>query len=149
VKELRGSASGAVATPADDCVRFLAAVERYPSWHPEVVRKVEVLVRDGVGEPTRARALLHVAVGPLVKDFNLVLAVTAPDPQTVKLNRIPNHPGDEERFTVTWRVQEGARTRISLKVEASLSVPRLVPVGGIGDGLAQGFVSAATKALAA
>ena len=42
------------------------------------------------------------------------------------------------------RVAAGA---LALAVQASLSVPRLVPVGGIGDGLAQGFVASATKAL--
>lgn len=133
----------------EDCVRFFRAVDRYPAWHPEVVRSVEVLERDGDGEPTKGRAVLHVAVGPLVKDFDLVLAVGLPDPQTVKLTRIPNHPGDDERFDVTWRMRGGAQTTVRLEVEASLSVPRFVPVGGIGDGLAQGFVSAATKALAA
>ena len=131
-------------------MRFFRAVDRYPDWHPEVVRKVEVLERDGEGEPVRARAVLHVAVGPLVKDFNLVLAVGLPDAQTVKLTRIPNHPGDDERFDVTWRLrEEGAGTRIRLEVQASLSVPRFVPVGTIGDGLADGFVSSATRALGA
>ena len=147
MKELRGSASGVTAAPVDECVRFFRAVDRYPAWHPEVVRKVDVLERDGDGEPTKAEAALHVAVGPLVKDFHLVLAVTLPDPLTVRLKRVPNHPGDEERFEVTWRLEEGTQTRIRLQVEASLSVPRFLPVGGIGDGLAEGFVSSATKAL--
>jgi hypothetical protein len=91
-----------------------------------------------------------VAVGPIVKDFDLVLAITVEDGRTVKLTRLPNHPGDEERFDVTWRLAEaGAGTRIRLEVRATLSVPRFVPVGGIGDRLAEGFVSAATKALGA
>jgi hypothetical protein len=149
MKELQGSASGASAGPVEECVQFFRAVDRYPTWHPEVVRTVEVLERDGDGEPTKARAVLHVAVGPLVKDFDLVLGITLPDPGTVKLMRVPNHPGDEERFEVTWHAREqGPRTQIALEVQASLSVPRFVPVGGIGDGLAQSFVSAATKALA-
>jgi hypothetical protein len=149
MKELRGSATGVTTAPVDECVRFFRAVDRYPTWHPEVVRKVEVLERDAEAEPTRARAVLHVAVGPLVKDFNLVLAVAVADPRTVKLTRVPNHPGDDERFDVTWRLEDGPRTTIRLEVVASLSVPRFLPVGGIGDGLAQGFVSAATKALGA
>jgi hypothetical protein len=149
MKELRGSASGIVSASVEDCVRFFRAVDRYPTWHPEVVRRVEVLERDGDGEPLRAHALLHVAVGPLVKDFDLVLAITLPDPGTVKLSRIPHHSGDEERFEVTWHAEQGAATRIELDVHATLSVPRFVPVGGIGDGLAQSFVSSATKALAA
>jgi len=148
MKELRGSATGVATASVEDCLRFFRAVDRYPTWHPEVVRKVEVVDRDGDGEPTRARAVLHVAVGPLVKDFNLLLEITAPDPRTVKLSRVPHDAGDEELFQVTWRVEEGgSQTRIRLAVQASLSVPRLVPVGGIGDGLAQGFVASATKAL--
>lgn len=131
---------------------FFLAVERYPSWHPGVVRKVEVLERDGNGKPTMARGVLHVAVGPLVKDFDLRLAVTLEDPRTVKLRRIPNDAADLERFNVTWRLEpeQGAareRTRIRLEIQASLSVPRLVPLTGVGDRLAEGFVSAATKAL--
>ena len=150
MKELRGSATGVAAVPVDDCVRFFRAVDRYPTWHPEVVRKVEVLERDAEDEPTRAQAVLHVAVGPLVKDFNLLLAITLPDPLTVKLARVPHGPEDDERFDVTWRLkQAGTQTQIRLEVKASLSVPRLVPVGGIGDGLAEGFVAAATRAIAA
>jgi Polyketide cyclase / dehydrase and lipid transport len=148
MKDLRGSASGLTTAPIDACVRFCLAVDRYPTWYPELVRKVDVLERDAGGEPTRARAVLHVAVGPIVKDFNLVLAITLADPQTVKLTRVPNHPGDDERFDVVWHLEEGgSSTRIRLDVEASLSVPRFLPVGGIGDGLAQGFVTAATRAL--
>ncbi|MDQ6778166.1 MAG: hypothetical protein M3071_18570 [Actinomycetota bacterium] len=154
MKDLRGSATGVTTAPVDECARFFLAVDRYPTWHPEVVRTVEVLDRDAECEPTRARAVLHVAVGPLVKDFDLVLASALADPRTVKLTRVPNHPGDDERFDVTWRLEEGPRTArmrtsIRLEVEASLSVPRFLPVGGIGDGLAQGFVSAATRALGA
>jgi hypothetical protein len=129
-------------------VRFFRAVDRYPSWHPEVVRQVEVLERDSEGNPTKGRGMLHVAVGPIVKDFDLVLAVTLEDAHTVKLARLPNHAGDEERFEVTWRMAAApGGTRIRLDVLATLSVPRFLPVGGIGDRLAQGFVSAATRGL--
>jgi Polyketide cyclase / dehydrase and lipid transport len=148
MKELRGSATGVTTAPVDDCVRFCLAVDRYPTWYPEVVRTVEVVNRDADGEPTRARAVLHVAVGPIVKDFDLALAITLAEPRTVKLTRVPNHAGDDERFDVTWRLEEDASsTHIRLDVAASLSVPRFLPVGGIGDGLAAGFVSAATRAL--
>jgi hypothetical protein len=150
MKELQGSATGVASVTIDECVRFFRAVDRYPSWYPDVVRKVEVLERDAESNPTKGRGLLHVAVGPIVKDFDLVLAITVEDGRTVKLTRLPNHPGDEERFDVTWRLAEaGAGTRIRLEVRATLSVPRFVPVGGIGDRLAEGFVSAATKALGA
>jgi hypothetical protein len=154
MKDLRGSATGVAPAPVAECVRFFRAVDRYPTWHPTVVRKVDVLERDGDGHPTRARGVLHVAVGPLVKDFDLVLAVTVEGERTVKLTRIPNDAADLERFEVIWRLEPGEgtagkRTRIRLQVQASLSVPRLVPVVGIGDRLAEGFVSAATRALGA
>jgi hypothetical protein len=147
MKDLRGSATGVVAASVQECVRFFRAVDGYPAWHPDVVRKADVLERDGDGNPTKARGLLHVAVGPLVKDFNPILAITVDGTRTVKLKRVPNDPGDSERFEVTWHLQEGEATRIRLQLEASLSVPRFVPVGGIGDSMAQGFVSAATRAL--
>ena len=150
MKELEGSATGDASAPIDECVRFFRAVDRYPSWHPDVVRRVDVLERDAESNSTKARGLLHVAVGPIVKDFDLVLAITLEDGSTVKLTRLPNDAGDEERFEVTWRLAEsGAGTRIRLDVLATLSVPRFLPVGGIGDRLADGFVSAATKALSA
>jgi hypothetical protein len=147
MKELRGTASGVTAAPIEECVKFFMAVDRYPTWHPDVVKSVDVLDRDGDGHPTRARAVLYVAVGPLVKDFNLILAVTLEGSRTVKLAREPHGPGDDERFEVTWQLEEGAGTRIRLQLEANLSVPRLVPIGGIGDSMAAGFVSAATRAL--
>jgi hypothetical protein len=152
MKELHGSATGVTAAPLDECVRFFLAVDRYPTWHPDVVRSVDVLERDGDGQPTQARATLHVAVGPLVKDFNLILAVTFEGGRTVTLARMPHGPGDQERFGVAWHLDEGGgtareRTSIRLQLDANLSVPRLVPVGGIGDSMASGFVSAATRAL--
>lgn len=148
MKELRGTASGVVAAPVEECVRFFLDVERYPTWHPDVVRSVEVLERDGDGRPKLARGKLHVAVGPLVKDFDLRLAVTVERERTVKLARVPHDASDDERFGVTWSAEEaagGARIRIDLF--ATLSVPRFVPVGGIGDSLAQAFVTNASSAL--
>ena len=65
-------------------------------------------------------------------------------PHTVRLTRTPHHAKDHERFEVVWRLEEH---RISLELNANLDVPRLVPVGGIGESLAQGFVAAAIKAL--
>jgi len=143
MKELRGSATAAVTASPDECVAFFLAVDRYPGWHPDVVRKVEVLERDADGTPTRAHGMLHVAVGPLVKDFDLILAVTREGLQSVKLARIPHGPGDHERFEVTWHVG----TQIRLELFADLSVPRFVPLGGVGDSMAQGFVSSAARAL--
>ncbi len=157
MKELRGTASAAVAASAQDCVQFLAAVDRYPSWYPEVVREVEVLERERGARPTRARTVLHVARGPLVKDIDLVLAIAVQERSEVKLTRVPEHPGDQERFAIVWRLDRdgeteiaagiGTGTKLALELDASLAVPRLVPLGGVGEAFAESFLAAAVRAL--
>jgi ribosome-associated toxin RatA of RatAB toxin-antitoxin module len=147
VKELRGSASAAVAASAQECLALLAAVDRYPGWYPEVVRKVDVLERDPSGQPTQVQTKLHLAQGPLTKDFDLVMKVTVAPPDTVKLMRVSHGASDPEAFDVDWRVDAGAHTEIRLDLRANLSVPRLLPIGGIGDTVAVGFVTAASRAL--
>jgi hypothetical protein len=148
VKELTGSASGTTTASPAEAIALLEAVDRYPSWHPQVVKEAEVLERDAQGHPTKARCKLHVERGRLTRDFNLVMAVTLEPAGTVKLSRIPHEPTDPERFDVNWRVDDGPSTRIGLDLAANLNVPRLIPLGGVGDSLAQGLVSAATRALA-
>ena len=66
---------------------------------------------------------------------------------TIALRRIPHQPSDEERFDVTWRVAGGQSTEIALDLSANLDVPRFVPLGDVGDAMAQQLVSAATRAL--
>jgi ribosome-associated toxin RatA of RatAB toxin-antitoxin module len=148
MKELHGTASAAVGVPGDRCFALLADVEGYPRWYPDVVRDVQVLERDGPGQPTKVRTTLHVAQGRLARDFTLTMAVTAQRPSLVKLTRVPNEPSDEERFEVAWHLDSSAETRIRLELDANLSVPRLLPLGGIGDSIAHGFVAAAARALA-
>jgi ribosome-associated toxin RatA of RatAB toxin-antitoxin module len=145
--ELRGSATDLVAAPLAECFAFVQAVDRYPSWHPDVVREVEVLERDAEGRPHRVRTKLHVARGPLVKDFDLILAMIAEPPEGLKLTRVSDHPSDQS-FDVAWRLREGARTRMTIDLSANLNVPRFLPLGGIGDSMAEGFVQAAKDALA-
>jgi ribosome-associated toxin RatA of RatAB toxin-antitoxin module len=147
VKELDGTASASVAAPIEACFALIEAVDRYPSWYPDVVREAEIVERADDGRPTRTRATLHASIGPIVKDFRLVLAVTAERFSTVKLSRVPHDSTDPERFDVVWRLQPGEQTQIRLTLNASLSVPRLVPVRGIGDSMAAGFVAAAATAL--
>jgi hypothetical protein len=147
VKELHGRASTEVAVPIDRALALLAAVERYPSWYPEVVREVDVLEVAGDGQPIKALTSLHVVHGPLVRDFRLEMAVTVDPPRSVQLTRIPHGAGDREQFQVTWNLTGSDATRIALAIDANLSVPRLVPLGGVGDALAQGFVRAARNAL--
>lgn len=147
MKRMRGIASGVVAAPAEQCLELLAAIDGYPSWHPGVVRGVIVLERDDQGRPTKARATLHVSLGPLTKDLELVLAVDVARPSTVELRRLPGDPSDKDEFVATWRLLAGAGTRIELELRASLDVPRLVPVGRIGEAMAADFVAAASRAL--
>jgi hypothetical protein len=132
-----------VAAPFEHCLAVLEAVDRYPAWYPEMVREVEVLERSPAGQPTRVRAKLHVQYGPVVKDFDLVLAVTVRPPGIVTAEP------SEQRFDVIWHLQDGVATQIELDLRASLSVPRFVPLGGIGNAIAEGFVTAADRAVMA
>ncbi len=147
MKSLRGIASAVVPATVEQCFALLAAVDGYPRWHPDVVRDVRVLETGADGHPTRAHATLHVAYGPLAKDFPLVLAIALDRPRTVALTRLPNDPGDDERFDVMWRLEDRGDTRVELELDARLDVPRLLPIGGIGDTMADGFVQAALEAL--
>ncbi len=146
MKELRGNAAEVVAAPIDRCFALLEAVDAYPAWHPEVVQVVEVLDRDARGLPSRVRTKLHVSQGPLVKDFDLLMAVVTDRPRTVALTRVADQPS-EQKFDVRWRLQAGEGTRIELGLNANLNVPRFLPLGGIGDSMARGFVAAAARAL--
>lgn len=147
MKQLHGTASATTATPIEECFALLADVGGYPSWYPEVVQEVEVVELGSDGRPTKARTTLHVSQGPIVKDFNLLLAVTVERPAMVKLARIPNNSSDQQRFAVTWRLEDRGDTSIWLGLDANLSVPRFIPIGSVGDAIARGFVRAATRAL--
>jgi hypothetical protein len=65
----------------------------------------------------------------------------------VCLTRVPNEAGDPEKFEVVWRVSADDGTRLAIELNAMLEVPRLLPLGGVGDRLAQGFVDAAKREL--
>lgn len=149
MKTLHGEATVVVAAPLDECLELLEAIDGYTDWYPEVIRKVEVLERNPEGDPRMARATVHVARGPLVRDLQLVVAVTADADGTVRLTRLPNEPSDEEQLEMIWRLEETDGTRIELRLDGYLDVPRLLPLGGIGDALAQRFVAAVTRALVA
>lgn len=147
MKELRGAAGATVDAPIERCFELLRAVDAYPGWYPEVVKSVDVVERDAAGEPARVQTTLHLAQGPLSKDFELLMTVTAQRPAMIDLTRIPEERGDDERFQVTWRLSGQNPTRIGLDLLANLSVPRFLPLGGIGDSVAQGFVAAAVRRL--
>lgn len=145
MKEMRGTASAAVGASRERCVRFLAAVGDYPRWYPETVREVQVLEYDRDHIPRQVRARLHVARGPLVRDFDLTMAVRVDPQRSVTLERLRHDAEDAERFTVAWSVEQEGRLRVEL--DATLSVPRMTPLGGLADAMARGFVDAAATAL--
>jgi polyketide cyclase/dehydrase/lipid transport protein len=147
MKELNGSGSGTTSASPADCMTLLEAIDGYPTWAPDIVKEAEVIERDASGHPTQARAKLHVERGVLTRDFNLLFAVTVDPAGRIELKRIPHQPSDQERFDVTWQVDAGASTRIALDLAANLDVPRFVPLGDVGDAMAQQLVSAATRAL--
>lgn len=147
MKELTGSGSGTTSASPADCMTLLEDIDRYPTWAPNIIKEAEVLERDTAGHPVKARTKLHVERGPLTRDFNLVLDVSVDPAGTIALRRIPHQPTDQERFDVTWRVDGGQSTRIALDLAANLDVPRFIPLGDVGDAMAQQLVSAATRAL--
>jgi ribosome-associated toxin RatA of RatAB toxin-antitoxin module len=144
MKELRGAAATVVPAPLAQCLALVEAVDEYPLWYPEVVRSVEVLERDASGLPSRAQTKLHLSAGPVTKDFDLLMAVTVEPPGTVKLTKVDG----SAKFDVVWRLNAGESTRIELELDANLDVPRFLPLGDIGNSVAQGFVSAASAELA-
>ena len=147
MKELSGSAEITTEAMLEACFELVAAVDRYPRWNPDGIRKVEVLELGSDGRPKRVRTAVHVAVGPITRDFDLVMDVELSPHDAVCLSRVPNEAGDPEQFEVVWRLADGRPTRLRIELAATLEVPRLVPVGGIGDRLAQQFVEAARREL--
>ena len=146
MKQLTGSAQAEVAASIEACFALLSDVGGYPGWHPDVVLGVEVVSHDAEGRPARAQATLHVSRGPLVRDFDLTLAVERQPPGAINLIRLPNEPTDPEEFQVSWRLTpNGSKTHVKLHLNANLAVPRIVPLTGVGDGLAAGFVTAMAR----
>lgn len=143
MKDLRGSASTSLGASPEKSIALLAAVDRYPTWYPEVIREVEVLERGEDGLPRWARTTVHLALGPLANDFHFEVAVDVRPPLVV-ISRLPDARSDPEQLEVRWHVQPGT---LGVEVEARLSVPRLLPVGGAGDSVAQGFAEAARRVL--
>jgi hypothetical protein len=148
MKQLTGTAQVEVDATRERCYALLADIVSYPRWHPDIVRDVSVLTTHDDGLPTTARATLHVARGPLVRNLELTLAVERRPPGAISLIRLPNEPTDPEQLRVDWRLTgDGRRTRIALELAANLSLPKVLPLGGIGDALAQGFVAAAARGI--
>ncbi len=147
LKDLHGTASRTVSASPADCYALLTAVEGYPDWYPQAIRAVDVLDRDADGQPRRARTQLHLSWGPVVKDFDLVLAVEVEPLVTVRLVKVSDRPSVNS-FDVTWHVRDAGSTQIDVDLRATLDLPRFLPLGGIGNAIAGGFVDAAARRLA-
>lgn len=102
----------------------------------------------GVQAPPLAQITLHAALGPLERDFHLLLEVVT-ESQLVRLSRVPNEPSDPEELELTWRFTGEDVTELAVEIDARLDVPRLVPLQGVGDTVAHGFLAAARRALEA
>lgn len=90
---------------------------------------------------------MHVARGGLEREFNLLLAVVLDTSGSVKLTRVTDHPTNQE-FSATWTLRPTASTRIALELDAKLRIPWYIRAGGVGDTIAQAFVTAASSRLA-
>jgi hypothetical protein len=133
--------------PIEDCLAFLAALDDYPSWYPDVVRAVEVVEYGDGGIPLKAETKLHLAYGPVARDLDLLLAVKVLRPNLVELTHIPRGQSSGTSFNAAWRLEDHAGTRLALELDATMPVPGLVPLGGVGDAFAAGFMQAAVARL--
>ena len=145
MKQLSGAASADVAVAPERAYALLSDVERYQTWYPEVIRTVQVLERGSAGEVAFADVTLS-APGLPIGDIEARMRVDRQAYRDVALVRVPDGPGDDERLAVRWSISStGAGTRIALRLEAVLPLPRLVPLGSVGDRIAGGFMRAAVR----
>jgi len=147
VKELQGRASAELDVPVKDCFKLLAEVERYPDWF-EVVHAVEVLEAERNGTPGLARVELYVPQSPFGTQFELFMAVRTERGGTVTLTRVPDGASDPDRLELIWRMQGRRSTQLEFEFDVAASfVPGFVPVGGVGEAVAEAAIEAARAAL--
>jgi hypothetical protein len=162
VKEIRGSARAVVRARPKECFALLAAVDRYSGWNGELVRELEVLERGSDDRPARLRAVIDLKRSPFVGSLDVTVAVRTEPPRAVYITRIPNEPSDPERLELVWRIDRdrsrcGTRidrddsrsgTRIDLDLLAVAAfVPGFIPLGGIGDLVAEKLLGSAADTL--
>jgi hypothetical protein len=148
MKHLHGAAQSTVDVPIEDCLAFLAALDDYPSWYPDVVTDVQVVEQDDDGLPLKAETKLHLSYGPVSRDLDLLLAVRVQRPDLVQLTHVPRGSSSDTAFDATWRLEDRGETHLDLELDATMPVPRLVPLTGVGDLFASGFMQAAVGRLA-
>ena len=145
MKEVSGRSHTRVERPLEDCFALLEALEEYPRWVGEYVRRVEVCKRDAHGRPRRAVATVHVEQSPFGKDFELVLSVLPRFPRMIRQRRV----GHDDRLELVWQFEpsEGG-TSIALEFVACVSfLPSLVPMGDAGNAIAEAALDAVADAL--
>jgi hypothetical protein len=147
MKHLQGAAEAVLDVPIEDCLELLAALDAYPSWYPDVVSDVQVLEHGDDGLPLKAETKLHLSYGPVSRDLDLLLAVRVHRPDLVQLTHVPRGQSSGTSFDATWRLEDHAGTHLELELDATMPVPRLVPLGGVGDAFAAGFMQAAVDRL--
>jgi hypothetical protein len=148
MKALHAVACATTPASLEQCFELLSAIDEYPRWYPSRILSAESLEHGADGLPTRARAILHLAHGPLVKQFPLDLSVITRRLTSIELHRMPEHAQDEEQLSIFWRLSDGALARrIDVEMRAHLAVPRFLPIGGMAESLARSFVDAAIGAL--
>ena len=140
MRELDGSATTTVSAPPADSFALVLALDAYPSWCPAVVRRAEVTERADDGTPRLASATVHLGVGPLQRDFDLTIAVAAEPERVVRLT---SAGGSGPELSMTWHVSGGPPTELRLELEGRLDVPRFLPLGGVGNAVAEQLVAAA------
>jgi len=144
MKDLAATATGTTPTPIEECYAVLSDFERYPAWFPDSIKAAEILEQGPDGQPTRIKTTLHVAQGPIVRDFKVHMAVTVRRPELIELRRLPKEPSDHEQILVSWRLSDrDGGTEIEAGLRASLNIPRFLPVGGLAESMARGFLDAA------
>jgi hypothetical protein len=147
VRELQALAAVTVDAAPAECLALLADVEAYPGWCPDTVPRAETIERDGAGRPVRARVTLRLRLGPLAGSFEELMSVQVDPRGEVRLERVAHDPADRERLEVVWQIEDGPPTRLSVELAAALELPRLVPLGGVAESVAQDLVAAANRAL--
>jgi hypothetical protein len=148
MKSFDGRATTTVPSRPDECFALLAAVGDYPSWNPDLVRRADVLERDGQGRPTLVRMQIHVAESPFAKDFDLPLAVSYAPISSVSLTRMGTGSSDRTELSLRWDLASADGTCIELTFHAATPlVPSFLPLPNIGDQIAQRLIDGVTRAL--
>jgi ribosome-associated toxin RatA of RatAB toxin-antitoxin module len=147
MKQLSATASATTPATLERCFELVSAIDQYPTWYPAGVTAAQVTERDAEGQPTRAHVELHVAHGILVRDFSLNVVVLTRRLESVKIERIRSRVDDSQEFAVAWALAGGEQIQIAVRMHANLSIPGFLPVGGVAESVANGFLKAALDAL--